>query len=165
MPISRLIDQAVEVRRLRLARLAHSSYLREPGRLLSERQQEVDRLEVRLLHYWQNNAEQRRARISKMAAILSAFRPDRLYELKRRELASLHGRLGKSVTSKLNQQTTRLSEMAKMIRLLGPQQTLERGYSITLNEEGHVLRSAQSAAAGDKLLTRLSDGQVNSIVS
>jgi exodeoxyribonuclease VII large subunit len=163
--LSRLINQALEVRTLRLARLADSVYLREPKRLLSERQQQVDQIELKLVNFWNATLEQRRARVEKIVAILTAFRPDRLFEMKRRELSSLDGRLKQAVFTELTQHRNRVAEYGKMIRLLGPQQTLERGYSITLDGNGEVVRSIQSVRPGDKLLTRLLDGEIGSTVN
>jgi exodeoxyribonuclease VII large subunit len=163
--LSRLINQALEVRALRLARLADSVYLREPKRLLSERQQQVDQIELKLVNFWNATLEQRRARVEKIVAILTAFRPDRLFEMKRRELSSLDGRLKQAVFTELTQHRNRVAEYGKMIRLLGPQQTLERGYSITLDGTGEVVRSIRSVRSGDKLLTRLLDGEIGSTVN
>jgi exodeoxyribonuclease VII large subunit len=163
--LSRLINQALEVRTLRLARLADSVYLREPKRLLSERQQQVDQIELKLVNFWNATLEQRRARVEKIVAILTAFRPDRLFEMKRRELSSLDGRLKQAVFTELTQHRNRVAEYGKMIRLLGPQQTLERGYSITLDGTGEVVRSIRSVRSGDKLLTRLLDGEIGSTVN
>jgi exodeoxyribonuclease VII large subunit len=163
--LSRLINQALEVRTLRLARLADSVYLREPKRLLSERQQQVDQIELKLVNFWNATLEQRRARVEKIVAILTAFRPDRLFDMKRRELSSLEGRLKQAVFTELTQNRNRVAEYGKMIRLLGPQQTLERGYSITLDGNGEVVRSIRSVRPGDKLLTRLLDGEIGSTVN
>jgi exodeoxyribonuclease VII large subunit len=163
--LSRLINQALEVRTLRLARLADSVYLREPKRLLSDRQQQVDQIELKLVNFWNATLEQRRARVEKIVAILTAFRPDRLFEMKRRELSSLDGRLKQAVFTELTQHRNRVAEYRKMIRLLGPQQTLERGYSITLDGNGEVVRSIRSVRPGDKLLTRLLDGEIGSTVN
>ncbi len=52
-------------------------------------------------------------------------------------------------------------------RLLGAydyQRQLERGYSVTRGPDGAVLRSAAHLAPGDRLVTRLADGEVTSLV-
>ena len=41
---------------------------------------------------------------------------------------------------------------------------LERGYSITLNAEGRVVRGVEGLAPGARLTTRLADGTVTSVV-
>jgi exodeoxyribonuclease VII large subunit len=163
--LSRLINQALEIRRLRLERLASSSFLREPRRILTDRQQQVDQLETRLLGYWKATREQRRERIANIVTILSAFRPDRLFEMKRKELAFLEGRLKQLIAAQVSDRRNRVAESAKTLRLLGPQQTLERGYSITMNERAEVIRSIQSIGRGEKIRTRLVDGEIGSTVN
>jgi len=162
--LSRLVYRVLEIRWLRVERLAGSSYLREPKRLLTGRQQQVDQLEMRLFHLWKGTAGQRRARVEKVMAILSAFRPDRLFKLKHGELNSLEGRFKQIFLGKLTRYKNRVAELGKMMQLLGPQQTMTRGYSITVDGNGDILRSVQSVRPGDRLQTRLLDGEVKSTV-
>jgi exodeoxyribonuclease VII large subunit len=48
--------------------------------------------------------------------------------------------------------------------LLGPRQTLERGYSITLDADGRVVRSVEAVKVGDPIRTKLASGELNSVV-
>jgi exodeoxyribonuclease VII large subunit len=48
--------------------------------------------------------------------------------------------------------------------LLGPEQVLARGYSITTDAAtGKVLRDAQKVKAGQRLKTRLKSGELRSV--
>ncbi len=50
------------------------------------------------------------------------------------------------------------------LRLLGPEQVLARGYSITMNADtGRVIRAAAEVKAGQRLRTRLKSGEVRSV--
>jgi exodeoxyribonuclease VII large subunit len=57
-----------------------------------------------------------------------------------------------------------LKNAATRLELLSPEKTLLRGYSITVNAEGQVLRDAAQVKAGDKIRTRLVKGEVRSTV-
>ena len=162
--LDRLVCQALEIRRIRLQRLAGTPYLRDPRRLILERQQRVDQLEMRLVQLGKNIFQQRRSRIEKIAMFLSAFRPDRLLQAKRVELAILEMRLRRSLSVNVEFRKNRVTELANVIRLLGPQQTLERGYSITLDAKGNVIRSIQGMETGDRIETKLADGAMKSVV-
>lgn len=60
----------------------------------------------------------------------------------------------------------RLSGLAERLRLLSPQHVLARGYSITLDaESGRILRRAASTRLGQRLRTRLAEGEVWSRVA
>ncbi len=57
-----------------------------------------------------------------------------------------------------------LTHLETKLRLLNPYGVLERGYSLTTDAAGYVVRDASAVAAGDKLLTRLQVGTVTSVV-
>jgi exodeoxyribonuclease VII large subunit len=162
--LDRLIRQALEIRRLQARRLSEAPHFREPRRLIVERQQRVDQLEMRLWEIWKNSLQQRRSGIEKILTFLSAFRPERWLQAKRGELAGLEARLRRVASSKLDSGKNRVAELANFLRLLGPRQTLERGYSITLAVDGSVVRSIQALKIGDQLQTKLADGEVQSVV-
>ena len=161
--LDRLVRQALAIRRVQLARLAEASCLREPGRLLGERQQQVDQIELRLAQAGLSAFDRRRSQIAKILAFLSAFRPDRLLDAKRRELAVTETRLKRVLWVRIEYQKDSIRRLANSIRLLGPQQTLERGYSITLDANRNVIRSARSIKVGDALSTKFADGEAYSV--
>jgi exodeoxyribonuclease VII large subunit len=162
--LDRLIRQSLEIRQIRLQRLAGMPYLRDPRRLIVERQQRVDHLEMRLVQIGKNVFQQRRSKIEKILVFLSAFRSDRLLQAKRGELAALKLRLTRIVSSSVEFRKNRVAELINFVRLLGPQQTLERGYSITLDANGHIIRSIRALEEGDRIQTKLADGVVRSVV-
>jgi exodeoxyribonuclease VII large subunit len=162
--LDRLIRQALEIRQIQVRRLSEAPHFREPRRLIVERQQRVDHLEMRLLEIWKDAFQSRRAGIEKMLALLWAFRPERWLQAKRGELTGLEARLRRIASSRLDSSKNRVAELANFLRLLGPRQTLERGYSITLNAKGGVVQSVRTLKADDPIQTMLADGEVNSIV-
>jgi exodeoxyribonuclease VII large subunit len=50
------------------------------------------------------------------------------------------------------------------VRALDPQRALARGWSITTTADGQVVRAAGDVSPGDRLVTRLADGEVRSTV-
>ncbi len=48
--------------------------------------------------------------------------------------------------------------------LLDPANPLKRGYSLSLDAKGAIVRSVSSVKPGDKLTTRLADGEIVSTV-
>ncbi len=58
----------------------------------------------------------------------------------------------------------RLEHAQAMLRSLSPASTLERGYSITKDDAGHIVRRRDSVGAGAHLTTIVSDGQIQSEV-
>jgi exodeoxyribonuclease VII large subunit len=85
---------------------------------------------------------------------------------RRREVFLLTwGRLRERARHHLEHCLSRADSSAIRLRLLGPDQVLQRGYSITSEAEtGKVLRDANEVRAGQRLRTRLKTGEVLSQV-
>ena len=58
----------------------------------------------------------------------------------------------------------RFREAEGILRVLGPDATLRRGYSITTDERGKLIRSVATVRPKMKIRTRVSDGEFESTV-
>jgi len=58
----------------------------------------------------------------------------------------------------------RLAHLAGQARLLDPERLLARGYTLTLDAAGNLVKSARQVVPGQRLHTRISDGGIESIV-
>jgi exodeoxyribonuclease VII large subunit len=61
-------------------------------------------------------------------------------------------------------QESQLQNRVELISAYAPQRILERGYTITTDKAGRVVRTVQAAPVGAALTTRLSDGCIKSTV-
>ncbi len=66
-------------------------------------------------------------------------------------------------TERLRAARAALDQQEALVGLLSPEATLRRGYTLTL-ANGKPVRSAREVQPGDRLLTRLADGLINSTV-
>jgi exodeoxyribonuclease VII large subunit len=64
----------------------------------------------------------------------------------------------------LDRQTQRLTMHAASLRLLDPVTTMARGWSITRDGNGNVVRSTSDVKHGDTLVTLVADGSISSTV-
>ncbi len=64
----------------------------------------------------------------------------------------------------LRDSTSRADLAAARLRLLDPQRVLERGYTITRTDDGHLVRGARDVASDTILITETADGSVRSKV-
>lgn len=81
-----------------------------------------------------------------------------------RRLQRVALRLDPAMASAYQRAESRLKTAAAGLRHLSPYGVLERGYSITLNAEGRVVRGVDGLAPGARLTTRLADGTATSVV-
>ncbi|MFM8269951.1 MAG: exodeoxyribonuclease VII large subunit, partial [Pseudomonadota bacterium] len=72
--------------------------------------------------------------------------------------------LKKAVRTQLAFSRKTLESQAQMLQSLSPLQVLGRGYSLTLDTSGNLLRSVSETKPGLKIVTRLADGEVTSEV-
>jgi exodeoxyribonuclease VII large subunit len=73
-------------------------------------------------------------------------------------------RLGLAFLQRLKDCAAMLAGLQGSLRSLDPTAVLERGYSITRNARGEVLRDAASVGEGERVQTRLARGQFESEV-
>ena len=73
---------------------------------------------------------------------------------------SLHRETGKG----LREKTTQLQKLAMGLDIVSPLATLQRGYSITRDERGAILRSIEGLEPGDSISSRVADGEIHALV-
>jgi exodeoxyribonuclease VII large subunit len=56
----------------------------------------------------------------------------------------------------------RFQRIEGILRVLGPNATLRRGYSITMDERGSIIRTIAAVRPNMKIRTRVSDGEFSS---
>jgi exodeoxyribonuclease VII large subunit len=162
--LRRLVTQQLEFSRLRLQRLAAAASLTAPRRVISERQQHVDQLEAKLNQARTWFLHQRRDQIRRLSAILLAYHPREVLRTRRATLVTCSSRFQHVAKQQLEHCRLRLQSLRKSLVLLGPQQTLERGYSITQRAAGEIVHQAGDVVPGEQIVTLLADGQVTSTV-
>jgi exodeoxyribonuclease VII large subunit len=69
-----------------------------------------------------------------------------------------------SAGHRLDLELLRLDARESTVRALDPRRVLERGYSITRDADGRIVRRAADAATGQLIVTELADGRVESRV-
>jgi exodeoxyribonuclease VII large subunit len=98
---------------------------------------------------------------------LRALKPRRLsgeLMMRRNRFADLHRRLVACPVRLIENARHRFNRIEGMLRVLGPDATLRRGYSITMNDRGQIIRSTTVVRPRIKIRTRVSDGEFGSEV-
>jgi exodeoxyribonuclease VII large subunit len=136
--LERTTRQVLGDHRRHLARLASSYALREPRRVVRQWAQRLDDLGENLHAAAHNAIQTRQQTLRLLKTRLTAHHPDR--ELERRR--------------------GHLTQLAARLRALGPQGTLDRGYALVLDAQGHPLSQAKKALEGQSVRIILSKGMV-----
>lgn len=70
----------------------------------------------------------------------------------------------RAIVNQLNQSNSRFRASQQALSLVSPLNTLSRGYTITFNQDGQIVRQATALQPGDTLRTRFAEGEVISTV-
>lgn len=101
------------------------------------------------------NARQHLQMLSASPALQS---PLGYLEQKQKSLALLHNRLTAAQQQNLAGSRRRYVELAAKLDAMSPLKVLTRGYSMTTQPDGTVIRSVQQVAVGDEISVMLGDG-------
>ena len=96
--------------------------------------------------------------------VLQARSPVRELMVRRNHFADLHRRLVACPARLVENARHRFSRIEGILRVLGPDATLRRGYSITTNDRGEIIRTTAVVRPKMKIRTRVGDGEFGSEV-
>jgi exodeoxyribonuclease VII large subunit len=160
-----IITEGVFASRKLVADLAQRLMRAHPRRRLNELLQRLDDLQTGLLRCARQGTKERQAAWQNLAARLVRVRPAQLLRQRRESLALNQRRLRELAQVCLRNGRNRFEATAARLHLLGPEQVLARGYSITMDAAtGKVLRAAADVKTGQPLRTRLKEGEISSRV-
>jgi exodeoxyribonuclease VII large subunit len=163
--LAQLLQQQLEDKRDLLAQASQRLLRTHPRRRLDDWLQRLDDLQNGLGRCVRQAARQQRVAWQNLADRLGRVRPSVLLRQRREVLQLARQRLEEQVHHALRERAQCLDALAGRLRLLGPEQVLARGYSITTDHaSGAVVRSADQVRPGQRLRTRLKEGSLISRV-
>src|SRR5437667_2930534 len=127
-------------------------------------QQRLDHARETLRRCLAHKIENYRRGLSYALATLQARSPLRELMLRRNRFGDLQRRFTELPMRTLEHARHRFQRIEGILRVLGPEATLHRGYSITRNERGELIRSVATVRPKMKIQTRVSDGEFESEV-
>jgi exodeoxyribonuclease VII large subunit len=156
-----IITEGVFASRQFVASLVRRMIQVHPRRRLDESLQRLDDLQTSLLRCGKQGVRERQVACSNLVARLRQVRPKQLLKQRRELLKVSRHRLRELAHVRLKDLKNGLAGAESRLQLLGPEQVLSRGYSITMDAAtGKVLHEAAKVKAGQKLKTRLAKGEV-----
>jgi exodeoxyribonuclease VII large subunit len=123
----------------------------------------IDTLRARLASATESTLRQREQWLKELSRTLAAHHPARQVLLRLDHLARLRQQLDRAARRRLDDSAQRLARLRGLLRTLGPESAFERGFSITLDARGKIIRSIKEVAPDDKIRTKLKDGEIRSL--
>jgi exodeoxyribonuclease VII large subunit len=160
-----IITEEVFASRRLVGSLTQRMLRMHPRRQLNGHLQRLDDLQTGLLRQMKQGVNERSVAWRNLATRLKQVRPRQLLKQRRESLKAGRRRLRELARVQFRNCKSSLEATVARLRLLGPEQVLSRGYSITMDKmTGKVLRDAAKIQAGQKLKTRLKAGEIFSEV-
>ena len=126
--------------------------------------QRVDHLASSLVPSLESRAADVAHRLERLSDALGAALSARSVESGHR-LDALSRALTSAATLAVARREAAFEKLKAKLSLLSPYSVLDRGYSLTTDATGAVVKSSDQLKPGDRLVTRLAKGEVESIVS
>ena len=159
-----LVRRGVADGRRAVDQLARHPFLRSPRGAVDLRRAALDRLSARLASSARSRLARERAAIGELRAGFEAHRPAARHAAARATLDALAARLDRGVRAASAEARARVEGADRQLRILGPGETLARGWSLTFAEDGRLVRDASAVRPGELVRTRMSGGTVDSRV-
>jgi exodeoxyribonuclease VII large subunit len=86
--------------------------------------------------------------------------PGATFALRATEIGQLRDRAERAMRGRLQHEASGVEHALARVRAMSPKATLERGYAIVVDAEGHAVDSAGEVEPGQPLLAYLHDGQL-----
>jgi exodeoxyribonuclease VII large subunit len=133
-------------------------------KILREPMLRVDALRGRLEQAVLTSLTAGAARVAALKLRHHAQHPLKVLDRRAELLRDHRGRLHRALAETVRRADAKLLHLRQLLRSLGPDSAFKRGFSITLGPDGKALRSAAGLTPGTRLLTKLADGSVGSVV-
>jgi len=143
----------------------HRRLLRmHPKGRLHQSMQRLDDLQGAMLRCVRQGMRDRGVTARNLASRLSRLRPAYWVHQRRETVGQRGRRLRERAVARLRDLQNRVATVDSRLRLLGPQQVLARGYSITTDRAtGKIIRRANDVKPGQKLNSRVMAGEIRSV--
>jgi exodeoxyribonuclease VII large subunit len=129
---------------------------------LRDAQQRLDHTRETLQRCLAHRLDGYKRGLSHAVRVLQARSPVRELMMRRNRFADLHRRLVACPARLIENARHRFHRIEGILRVLGPEATLRRGYSITMNDRGEIIRTTTVVRPKMKIRTRVSDGEFGS---
>jgi exodeoxyribonuclease VII large subunit len=136
----------------------------EPRHGIAQGWRRVEEAQRRLEHAAESRVAERHAALMRAAHRLERASPARGLPRLHDQVAHLEARLGAVMRARILGGVQKIAAVEGQLRVVSPQAVLERGFSITSDKEGKIVRSAEQVRRGDVITTRVADGEIQSTV-
>lgn len=162
--LTKAINNKMEMSYEILNRYKNSYVLTNPMSLYNRLEQNFDNLYERLINAIKNNIKNNVEHLNKLKKSYIFTNSNMLFIDKAYNYNDLIKRLKVSIEKNLDNKTNKYLNLLSKLEVLNPVTTLKRGYTITKKDDKSI-NSIKDLKENDLIITSLSDGYIESVVS
>ncbi len=102
--------------------------------------------------------------VATRSELLASKRPHALVQNRQKQVMLFQASLQAATTKKLTSEAHRIGSLESRLESIGPLEVLRRGFSLTQDSSGNLVRSSKNVQEGDQICTVLADGSLKSKV-
>lgn len=144
---------------------AKGTLQREPERQLREAEQALDERDDTFHRTLDQTWRDLDDDLADRERVLARHHPRQLLTDARHRTEIFEHRMTSLMKQRMDECKQRINAMQKLVKSLGPDATLERGFSLTVDTKGKVIIDPLQVRVGDMLITKLAHGRVSSVVT
>jgi exodeoxyribonuclease VII large subunit len=149
----------------RLDGLVRHECFRRPRDLVDLRRQLLDERQRSLAASLAARTAAVRGRLQNLQTSLLCCDPSHALALARKRVDHCQVRLSGAAAASVERVAARLTNLESTLSAISPVATLARGYTITTRKKtGDIVRSSSDLKSGDAIVTRFTDGEIESTV-
>ncbi len=138
--------------------------IRHPLERIRHDRQTLSHHQLRLTRAAEQQRQHSGQRVAQFTQRLQQQAPERQLYQARLHHEHLREQIGTALIQQLGQQRRRLATVSATLKALSPLDTLNRGYAIVTDSQGHIVKTAQMLKPGDAIHTQLAEGSLVSDV-
>ena len=132
---------------------------------LREPSQRIDQLRESLLQIAESSLLTCKQHYRELTIKHDNLHPRKILERRYEKTVELRRALIQLTQRQMSDRSLKLENLQSLIRTLGPDTAFKRGFSITMTDDGTIIRSHNETKSGMRLRTKLIDGEISSTIS
>ncbi|MGH1472377.1 MAG: exodeoxyribonuclease VII large subunit [Cellvibrionaceae bacterium] len=141
-----------------------SSRLRHPGERIQSRAQHLDNLEMRMQKAIGFTLHESKSTLQSVTQRQQHLHPGKKIDQLIHHVNQLTVRSTLQIQQKIKSEKNNLGKVAEILQTVSPLNTLRRGYSVSLDAKGTILKNTNKVSVGDTITTKLGDGELQCTV-
>ncbi|MBM7542440.1 exodeoxyribonuclease VII large subunit [Amphibacillus cookii] len=159
--LHRGIKAVINRNEAKLNKIQSSYAFKYPKQLLSQKEQELDRLIESIHRNMKSNLTKQQFHYHQLMSRLHSKHPTQQIKLNQQKAGYLTNALENNFKSHFRNKVVQFEKQLDKLKVLSPLETMKRGYGIGYSSSGSLIKSVKQVAPGEQVTFKLQDGYLD----